>query len=65
MKTIASIENCNVKEMRFNFSCGIKIIFVFDAVKYVVYTELKLCQRLEDMFFPWNCRNSSELCYRS
>ena len=46
MKTIARIENCNVKEMRFEFSCEMKIMFVFNdvilvslhAMKYVVYT---------------------------
>lgn len=73
MKTIAGIENCNVKEMRFNFSCKMKSIFVFNdiisislrAIKYVVYTELKLYQRLEEIFVPWNCRNSSGLYYRS
>lgn len=56
-KTIAHTENCNVKEMRCNFSCEMKSIFVFNyvisislrAIKYVVYTELKFCQRLEEI----------------
>jgi hypothetical protein len=59
MKTIACIEYCILKEMRFNFSCKMKSIFVFNDVisislhdiKYVVYTELKLCQQLEEIFF--------------
>jgi hypothetical protein len=43
-----------------------KIEFVApkEAINYVVYTELKLRQRLEEILFTWNYRNSSELHYR-